>query len=184
VSSPVAIRRPTREHAIALAKERFLAGERVEMNTLAADLDIGRTTLYRWVGERDHLIGEIFGELVDDWLAIVEPQAEGAGVTRVLDVIRRFLDYAASSEPLTRFTEREPALALRVLLDRRGRVAERNSAAIRRLLTDAAPELEVPDKTIDAIAMAATILVWAYLATGQEPDIDGAISLAETLLGA
>jgi AcrR family transcriptional regulator len=182
--SVTAFRRPNREHAIALAKVRFLAGERVEMNALSAALDIGRTTLYRWVGEREQLIGEIFGQLVDDWLEIVEPQAEGVGVARFLDVLRHFLEYAAASEPLTQFTEREPALALRVLLDRSGRVAERNREAIRRLLTDAAPELEVPDKTIDAIAMAAVILVWAYIATGDEPDIDGAVGLASTLLEA
>jgi AcrR family transcriptional regulator len=184
VSSPIAFRRPTREHAIALAKARFLAGERVEMNTLSAELDIGRTTLYRWVGERGQLIGEIFGELVDDWLAIVEPQAKGTGVARFLDVLRRFLEHAASSDPLTEFTEREPALALRVLLDRSGPVAERNREAIRRVLSESAPALEVPEKTVEAIGMAAIIMVWAYIATGDEPDIDGAVSLAGTLLDA
>lgn len=180
----IAFRRPTREHAIALAKAHFLAGDRVEMNALSAELDIGRTTLYRWVGEREQLVGEVFGQLVDDWLAIVEPRAEGTGVARFLDVVRRFLEYASNSPPLTEFTEREPALALRVLLDRGGHVAERTSIAIRRVLQESAPALEPSEETIEAIGMASVILVWAYIATGREPDIDGAISLTSTLLAA
>jgi AcrR family transcriptional regulator len=180
----IRFRRPTREHAVALARSRFLAGERVEMNQLAAELDIGRTTLYRWVGEREQLIGEIFGGLVDEWLDVVEPHAKGTGVVRFLDVIRRFLEHAVDSAPLTNFTEREPALALRVLLDRDGQVARHTGDAIRRLLKDADPTLELPAETVRAISMVATTLVWAYIATGQEPDIDGAITLTRTLLEA
>src|SRR4051794_7304115 len=156
--APVAFRRPTREHALALARSHFLAGDRVEMNALATELDVGRTTLYRWVGEREQLIGEVLGLLVDEWIAIVEPDADGAGVPRFLDIMRRFLEYAANSTPLTEFTEREPALALRVLLDRRGRVAQRSTDAIRRLLSEADPALQLAPKIIEAIALAATTL--------------------------
>ena len=56
-------RRPTRDDAIALARDRFLGGERVEMGALAAELGIGRTTLYRWVGEREDLIEEVLAGL-------------------------------------------------------------------------------------------------------------------------
>ncbi len=184
MADQVRFRRPTREHAITLARERFLGGDRVEMNQLAAELDIGRTTLYRWVGEREQLIGEIFGELVDDWLALVEPQARGTGVPRFLDVIRRFLEHAAGSAPLTDFAEREPALALRVLLDRDGQVARHSSDAVRRLLREADPALELPPDTVRAITLVTTTLVWAYIAIGQEPDIDGAIDLTRTLVEA
>ena len=183
-SPAIAFRRPTREHALALAKSHFLAGDRIEMNALAAELDVGRTTLYRWVGEREQLIGLVLGELVDDWVAIVEPQAKGTGVARFLDVMRRFLDYAASSTPLTDFTEREPALALRLLLDRGGPVTERSTGAIRRLLSEADPELDLPPKIVETIALAAITLVWANIAAAQEPDIDGAMSLTSTLLDA
>ena len=178
----VAFRRPTREHAVALARARFLAGERVEMNQLAAELDIGRTTLYRWVGEREQLVGEIFGQLVDEWIALVEPKAKGTGVDRFLDVIRRYLEHAAGSPPLTAFTEREPALALRVLLDRDGQVARHSAEQIRRLLRESDPTVELPDETVRAIVLVAIGLVWAYIATGQEPDIDGAVTLTGTLV--
>lgn len=178
----VAFRRPTRKDAVALARERFLAGDRVEMNALADELDIGRTTLYRWVGEREQLIGEVFGGLVDEWLAAVEPDAVGAGLDRFLDVIRRYLGFAAASEPLTAFAEREPALALRILMDRDGPVARRSVDAVRRLLAEADPRLELPADTARAIVMVAIALVWGNVATGQEPAIDDAVALTRTLV--
>jgi AcrR family transcriptional regulator len=180
----VRFRRPTREHAVALARARFLAGERVEMNQLAEELDIGRTTLYRWVGEREQLIGEILGQLVDEWVALVEPRAKGAGADRFLDVLRRYLEHAAGSPPLTVFTEREPALALKVLLDRDGQVAKHSGDEIRRVLSEADPTVQLPEETVRAITLVAISLVWAYIAAGQEPDIDGAISLSRTLVQA
>ncbi|MBK5110183.1 MAG: hypothetical protein JJE10_02310 [Thermoleophilia bacterium] len=175
-------RRPSREDAIALARVQFLSGERVEMQTVAAGLDIGRTTLYRWVGEREQLLEEVFSGLVDEWFAEVIPGAEGAGQKRLLDIMRRFLEYATASAPLSGFAAREPALTLRLLLDREGMVAEHSRLAIGRLLEECAPELEVPDNIIDTIEMTAAALVWANIAIGREPDIDGAIDLSETLL--
>ena len=177
-------RRPTREDAIELARARFLAGERVEMQVLAGELGIGRTTLYRWVGEREQLLEEIFAGLVDDWFAEVVPQAEGAGRDRLLDVMRRFLEFAAGFDPLSEFAAREPALTMRLLLDREGRIAERSKAAVREQLAENTPDLDVPENIIDAIEMSAASLVWANIAIGREPDIDGAINLSETLLDA
>ena len=176
-------RRPSRDDAIALARVQFLSGERVEMQTVAGGLDIGRTTLYRWVGEREQLLEEVFSGLVDEWFTEVVPGARGTGQERLLDIMRRFLEHAADSAPLSNFAAREPALTLRLLLDREGMVAERSRLAIGRLLEECVPELEVPENIIDAIEMTATAMVWANIAIGREPDIDGAIGLSETLLG-
>ena len=177
-------RRPTRGDAVELARARFVAGERVEMQMLASELEIGRTTLYRWVGEREQLLEEIFAGLVDEWFSEVIAQAEGRGKGRLLDVMRRFLEFAAGFDPLSEFAAREPALTMRLLLDREGMIAERSKAAIRDLLDEDAPDLVVPENMIDAIEMSAAALVWANIAIGREPDIDGAIELSQTLLDA
>jgi AcrR family transcriptional regulator len=177
-------RRPTRDDAIELARARFLAGERVEMQVLAADLEIGRTTLYRWVGEREQLLEEIFAGLVDEWFSAVIPEARGRGEDRLLYVMRRFLGLAAAFDPLSEFAAREPALTMRLLLDREGMIAERSKSAIRDLLGENTPDLIVPGNIIDAIEMSAAALVWANIAIGREPDIDGAIELSQTLLDA
>jgi AcrR family transcriptional regulator len=177
-------RRATRDDAIELARARFLAGDRLEMGTLAEELSVSRTTLYRWVGEREQLIGEVFGNLVDEWLALIEPQVDGVGREGFLLLLRRFLEFAASSEPLTNFTRREPALAVRILMDPAGAVTVHANLALRRVLTGIDPEVEVSDEVANGIGLVARTFVWANIAAGQEPNIEGAVSLASTLLQA
>jgi hypothetical protein len=72
---------------------------------------------------------------------------------------------------------------MRLLLDREGMIAARVKFAVRVLLAENAADLEVPENIIDAIEMTAAALVWANIAIGRQPDIDGAIGLTETLLG-
>jgi hypothetical protein len=136
------------------------------------------------VGEREQLLEEIFAGLVDEWFSEVIPQARGRREKRLLDVMRRFLEFAAGFDPLSEFAAREPALTMRLLLDREGLIAERSKSAVRDLLDENAPDLEVPGSMIDAIEMSAAALVWANIAIGREPDIDGAIELTKTLLDA
>ena len=175
-------RRPTAEDAIALARDQFLAGERVEMGALAEQLGINRTTLYRWVGEREQLMGILFSALIDEWLAAVRSGNDPEGIDGFLAVVRRFLELGAEFEPLSAFTRREPALALRILCDRDGAVTANAEATIRRLLDEMAPDLDVSTQAVSAIGVVARTLVWANIATDQEPDIDGVIELARTLL--
>ena len=47
----------TRRAAINAATQAYLRGEAVDMSALAAQLGIGRSTLYRLVGNRDDLLG-------------------------------------------------------------------------------------------------------------------------------
>ncbi len=175
-------RRPTKEDALTLAREQFLAGERVEMQTLAAQLDVNRTTLYRWVGERDQLLGQLFAALVDEWLELLMPTAEGEGFERFLDVLRRMLEFGASFEPLTLFTQREPALALRIIGERGGAVALRSEEAVARVLAESEPDVPVPAEVVGAISLVSRTLVWANIASGSDPDVEGPVELARTLL--
>jgi hypothetical protein len=62
-------------------------------------------------------------------------------------------------------------------------IAARSKFAISGLLVENTPDLDVPDNIIDAIEMTAAALVWANIAIGREPDIDGAVSLTKTLIG-
>jgi AcrR family transcriptional regulator len=175
-------RKASPEDAIDLARARFLEGERIEMRTLAQDLGIGRTTLYRWVGEREELIEEVFAGLVVEWFEVVETQTSGTGKDHLIDIFTRFLDIASASSPLSDFASREPALTMRLLLDRRGKVATQSKVLISSLVAEHLPEREVPENIIDAIEMSTAALVWANIAAEREPDIQGAISLTETLI--
>ena len=48
-----------------LARRTFLAGERIDMQTLARSLGVDRATLYRWVGSRERLLTEILWSLIE-----------------------------------------------------------------------------------------------------------------------
>ena len=183
-ASEPAFRRPTADDALRLARGQFLAGERIEMGALADQLGINRTTLYRWVGEREQLLGTLISSLIDDWLEQVRPTVTGTGVDGVLEIVRRFLEVAAVYEPLTAFTRREPPLALRVLTDRDGAVTRKGDATVRAVLAEMLPDREVSGEVVRAIGLVARTLVWANIAVDQDPDIDGVVGLTRTLLEA
>src|SRR5262245_25508423 len=63
LAEPGARRQPLPEDVLHAARRRFLRGERVDMNDLAREVGIGRATLYRWVGSRDQLLGEVLWSL-------------------------------------------------------------------------------------------------------------------------
>ena len=48
-----------RADALALAKRKYLAGDRLDIGQLAQELGVNRVTLHRWVGTRDALIVEV-----------------------------------------------------------------------------------------------------------------------------
>jgi AcrR family transcriptional regulator len=47
----------SREDVIAAAMHRYLRGQRVDVQAIAAELKIGRATVYRWFGSREALLG-------------------------------------------------------------------------------------------------------------------------------
>lgn len=57
--APVSQQRPTAAAAMALARETFRRGERLDMARLAEQLGVARTTLYRWTGDRDQLLTDV-----------------------------------------------------------------------------------------------------------------------------
>lgn len=178
----VVFRRPTKKDAITLASNHFLAGERVEMGALAAELGISRTTLYRRVGERDQLLGEVIASAVDYWAQTVERDAEGTGVDRFLDAFGRYLKLTAAFDPLTELTQREPQLALRLLNDPQGPVIIRSRENASRVLAESVPDLDVPPSVIEAIVTTAVANVWTQIAIGREPDVDRALYATRLLL--
>ena len=172
------LERPTPEHAIEYARTLFLREERVDMNVLASALGIGRTTLYRWVGDRESLIGAVLADLVDAGWDFAIENAKGEGRARAMHAGRLFMEVTANFEPVRHFTEREPQVALRVLLASDGPVAARIRAGFQRAVETYDPDAsKVSDELIDIAVQAGTALEWAPVAIGGEPEIDRASRL-------
>lgn len=178
----VRIERPTREHALSLAQERFVRGERVDMVSLADDLGIGRTTLYRWVGDRDQLLGEVLARLTRYTARRVSREAAGTGLERALEIIRRFMTVTSEFGPLAEFTRREPEAALRILLAEDSPVTQALREFFRRALDDNLPPPPVDDELVEVITQLGTAMEWSPIVIGEPPAIERAIRLMRAVV--
>src|SRR4051812_23278289 len=88
------------ETAFRLARRKFLAGERVEMKALAAELGVDRTTLFRWVGNRDQLLGNVLWSAAEPTFANALATMRSTGALGVAEVIGAFVQILIESEPL------------------------------------------------------------------------------------
>jgi AcrR family transcriptional regulator len=123
----------TREEVLAVARERFLACERVDVRAIAADCGVGRATVYRWFGSREDLVAEamvgVFEQRVADAGA-----ALGDGAPPLLDAIGVIYAGVVTAPHLRALVDREPELARRVITSSDGVVHPRVVALIRGLI--------------------------------------------------
>lgn len=113
LSSPS--RKPTALDAFRRARSDFLAGKRIDLQSLAAELGVSRVTLYRWVGTREQLLVEVIWALTaqtfdDEWARL-----EARSGPRVPEVVVRLLRAFWSQPGARRFLEQENDLAMRLL---------------------------------------------------------------------
>ena len=82
-------RRPaaTRDDVVDTALDRYLRGHRVDVRAIAAELGLGRTTIYRWFGSRDVLLGEVLARATDP----ARPHCEGQRERRSKRRARRLI---------------------------------------------------------------------------------------------
>jgi hypothetical protein len=106
---------PDTQRAFRTARHRFIDGERIDMGRLAATLGVDRTSLFRWVGNRDQLISEILWSLAVPTLDQAGRAARGTGAARIVDVLDRFTADLIAAPYFREFLTREPARALRIL---------------------------------------------------------------------
>jgi AcrR family transcriptional regulator len=136
----VAARRPgrpaacTREAALALATERFLAGERVDVQAIARELGLARATMHRWFQTRELLLGELLGTLGERRMTAIRGQVGGGGAPALLDTCDRFNREIAASPGMRALLAHEQERALRILTSSGGLVQPRVVACVERLI--------------------------------------------------
>ncbi|HSZ04316.1 MAG TPA: QsdR family transcriptional regulator [Solirubrobacteraceae bacterium] len=136
----VAARRPgrpaasTREAALALATERFLAGERVDVQAIARELGLARATMHRWFQTRELLLGELLGTLGERRMTAIRAQVGGGGALALLDTCDRFNREIAASPGMRALLAQEQERALRILTSSGGLVQPRVVACVERLI--------------------------------------------------
>jgi AcrR family transcriptional regulator len=178
----------TRQAVIDAATRQYLAGQSLDMSALAAELGIGRSTLYRIVGNREDLLGTLLAQATERTFrrATTGTTAEG-GLAYVVEVLDRFMHAVTGARPLRMLSEREPLLFMRLVL-LPGQVEQTAGRLIGDLLATevAAGRLELPLPPAvcgDAIVRMCDPHVYAHVLGRGEPEIDAALELIAALLG-
>jgi AcrR family transcriptional regulator len=124
----------TREAALALARERFLAAERVDVQAIARELGLARATMHRWFGTREVLVGEMLADLAEERLSDIRAHVSGEGASALLECFDRFNRELAATRGLGALLAQEQERALRILTSSGGIVQPRIVAAIEALI--------------------------------------------------
>jgi AcrR family transcriptional regulator len=190
----IATRRPgrpaasTREAALALARKRFLAGERVDVQALAREIGVARATMHRWFQTRDALLGEVLATLGEERVAALRRETPGTGAAALLETLDRLNRELASSRGLRVLLVQEHERALRILTSSGAIVQPRIVAAIERLIdAEIAAGDFVPTMSPAVLAYAIERLGEAFLyndaVVGIRGDTDRLLETEAALLG-
>jgi AcrR family transcriptional regulator len=154
----------TREEALELARKRFLACERVDVQALARELGLARATMHRWFQTRELLLGEVLAELAEERLSAIRRETGGAGASALLQTLDRFNREVAATRGMRALLAQEQERALRILTSSAGVVQPRVVACIEHLI-DAEVQAGklVPPTPPDVLAYAITRLGEAFL---------------------
>lgn len=187
---------PTHQEIVRTAARRINRGVRLDTRTLAAELGISRSTLFRRVGNREDLMGDALWYMADRTMAGAVRQWESvngaavrdaAGELRCLAVMRAYREAIASNVGFRRLLDDEPAFAIRVLTDPHGRVQPRVMAAhIELLRRDVDDGGFVPVVSLDSLCYAIVRLGEAFLYSdvlaSRAPDLAAASTLLAALV--
>jgi len=167
---------------------RYLRGQRVDVQAIAAELGLGRATVYRWFGSREGLIGEVLTRAADPLLDAARQSANGRGGEALLDTFDRFNRSLADAPALRRFVEQERDAAVRIITSGTGNVQRHIVARIRDVIEDEvrAGAYEPPVETA-TLAYAIVRLAEAFLfndaAAGMRGDVDRLRDVEAAILG-
>jgi AcrR family transcriptional regulator len=186
----------TAEEIVRTAARRIGRGVRLDTRTLAAELGISRSTLFRRVGNREDLMGDALWYMADrtmaaairDWETANGPAVRDPdGELRCLAVMRRYRSDIAGNQGFRRLLDDEPSVAMRVLLDPLGRVQPRVMTAHLELLgRDVEDGGFTPAVSLDSLSYAIVRLGEAFLYSdvlaSRIPDLDAATTLLAALV--
>lgn len=178
----------TREDVLAAAMYRYLRGQRVDVQAIAAELGIGRATIYRWFGSREDLLGEVLLRAAEPLLETARAKARGRGGPALLDTFDRFNRGLAGAPALRQFVEQERDAAIRIICAGDGRVqpgiVERIVALIEEEVEAGDYEAPLHPTTLGyAIVKIAEAFLFSDAVAGMRGDVERLREVEAALLG-
>ncbi len=153
----------TREQALQLARARFAAGQRVDVQAIARELGLARATMHRWFRTRELLLGAVLADIGQERLIELRRRTGGHGAQALLDSFDAFNRDLARGTGLRALLVAEPDLALRVLTSSDGLVQSRMVATVQQLIQEEIQHGFQPTLDPDLIAYAIVRLAEAFL---------------------
>jgi AcrR family transcriptional regulator len=176
----------SRQDVLAIARGRYLRGHRIDVLSIATELGLGRTTVYRWFGSRERLVGETVVLAGEPLVADARAGAAGSGGRMLLDRFDR-LNRALAAAPALRWFVEQERDALRILTSSAGFVHPRMVERVTGLIEE---EVDAGryDPPVDPATLGYAIvrLAEAFLyndATGLRGDVDRLRDVEAALLG-
>jgi AcrR family transcriptional regulator len=126
----------SRDEVLDAATKRYLRGRRVDVQAIAAELGVGRATIYRWFGSREGLIGDAIFRAAEPLIEAARAGAPGRGGEALLDTFDRLNRSFAEAPALRRFVEQEREVALRIITSGGGNFQPRMVGRITALIED------------------------------------------------
>jgi AcrR family transcriptional regulator len=178
----------SREDVLEAGLHRYLRGRRVDVQAIAAELGLGRATIYRWFGSREKLIGEVVIRATEPVLEEARAGSRGKGGLGLLDTFDRFNRALADAPALQKFVEQERDAALRIIASGAGLVQPRMVELIAGLIEEEAeagtydPPVE-PSTLGYAIVRLAEAFLFNDAVAGMRGDVDRLREVEAALLG-
>ncbi|MGI5220124.1 QsdR family transcriptional regulator [Nocardia sp. CA-290969] len=174
--------------AIDSARRNFLAGNRLDMQKLAAELGVDRSTLFRWVGKRDELLATVLWSLAEPTYRNAIAATTRTGAARIADATGTFAQALIDAPYFRTFLRREPERALRLLTTQASPVQRETVGATERLVQQEIDRgnLIHPMSAHDLAYLITRIcesFVYADIVTGETPDAAKAAIAVAALLG-
>jgi AcrR family transcriptional regulator len=178
----------SREDVMEAAMHRYLRGRRIDVQAIAAELGLGRATIYRWFGSREELIGEVLVRAAEPLLERARKTARGRGGSLLLDTFDRFNRSLVDAPALRTFVEQEREAALRIITSGAGAVQPRIVAMITAVIEDEVEagtyEAPVDPSTLGyAIVRLAEAFLFNDAVAGMRGDVDRLREVEAALLG-
>ena len=175
----------TRDEVLDAAMRSYLRGERIDVQAIAAGLGLGRSTIYRWFGTREDLMGHVLNRGYD---ALLEQAADGRrghggpGLLDTFDALNRGL---VAAPALRAFVELE---GVRPITGGAGRAHRHNVRRIVELIeAEVALGTYVPPVDPETLGYAIVRLAEAFLLNdvvgGIRGDVERLRTLEAALLG-
>lgn len=168
--------RPDALAAFKLARRRFIAGERIEMQEIATELGVSRATLFRWVGSRDDLLVQIvWSTTMPTFERAAAATADLSGGARIAEIMSRFAMLTLESPFFMDFVQREPERSLRLFTTKASWFQARLVALIEELMQEEVdagalkPPLAMHDLAYVVTRITETF-IYADVVAGELPD--------------